>query len=343
MKCWLDDKLESDKIETRVPIYAVDDINRKFEFSLLERSNGIAISYHYERASLSDEKLEILDSNSKGIKTLYFIDKKNAINNVQYPERLMKVQKRQGYCILLEVGSTNYYDAKVKVVFYTQDARALWREVKFIEGFLKDFSFGDNNELLFENKRIETLLYEAKEKFLKEVEEERFKIKEEEKLLAEKLERERLREKAKRIEEENYKKQLKSVSEKLPKNSESTDIFPQVVVCSKDVESFDFSMQDKKIKNEFGDRLYKCRFCGKVSTSNQFDEFGGRGEINNGICKECFTKSDVQEIIYNGLEKKDNSDVCPKCGGKLVKRSGRFGVFKGCSNFPKCKYTKSIR
>jgi len=31
--------------------------------------------------------------------------------------------------------------------------------------------------------------------------------------------------------------------------------------------------------------------------------------------------------------------LCPKCGGKLVERTGKFGPFYGCSNFPKCKYT----
>ena len=34
---------------------------------------------------------------------------------------------------------------------------------------------------------------------------------------------------------------------------------------------------------------------------------------------------------------------CPRCGGGLVHRSGKNGGrFKGCSNFPKCRYTKSI-
>ena len=31
---------------------------------------------------------------------------------------------------------------------------------------------------------------------------------------------------------------------------------------------------------------------------------------------------------------------CPDCGGKLVQRSGSKGVFWGCKNYPKCKYTE---
>lgn len=34
--------------------------------------------------------------------------------------------------------------------------------------------------------------------------------------------------------------------------------------------------------------------------------------------------------------------ICPKCGGKLIKRSGKFGAFLGCSGFPGCRYTEKI-
>lgn len=33
---------------------------------------------------------------------------------------------------------------------------------------------------------------------------------------------------------------------------------------------------------------------------------------------------------------------CPKCGKDLLKRSGRFGDFVGCSGFPKCNFTCSL-
>lgn len=31
-------------------------------------------------------------------------------------------------------------------------------------------------------------------------------------------------------------------------------------------------------------------------------------------------------------------EKCPKCGSTIVLRNGKFGEFKACSNFPKCKY-----
>ncbi len=35
--------------------------------------------------------------------------------------------------------------------------------------------------------------------------------------------------------------------------------------------------------------------------------------------------------------------ACPKCGGKLGVRSGRFGPFIACTTYPECKYTKPLK
>ena len=34
---------------------------------------------------------------------------------------------------------------------------------------------------------------------------------------------------------------------------------------------------------------------------------------------------------------------CPQCGGDLVERGSRRGVFYGCSNYPECRYTNNRR
>jgi uncharacterized protein with PIN domain len=52
-------------------------------------------------------------------------------------------------------------------------------------------------------------------------------------------------------------------------------------------------------------------------------------------------KTHVQAIHNNVKEKKNkiDNDICPRCGGNLVTRNGKYGSFKGCSNFPKCRFT----
>jgi restriction system protein len=55
----------------------------------------------------------------------------------------------------------------------------------------------------------------------------------------------------------------------------------------------------------------------------------------------------INESIQKSMEKepktinvKNNEIIiCPSCGGELVKRTGKNGLFFGCSNFPECKYS----
>ena len=54
------------------------------------------------------------------------------------------------------------------------------------------------------------------------------------------------------------------------------------------------------------------------------------------------TEDGKQSVFVLELEGSKNSDVpsmrCKECGGEMVKRSGPYGVFYGCINFPKCTY-----
>lgn len=59
------------------------------------------------------------------------------------------------------------------------------------------------------------------------------------------------------------------------------------------------------------------------------------------------TRKDEQQHIQKASEVvlKNRMSVsngkCPKCGGQLVYRNGRYGSFYGCSNYPNCRYTLS--
>lgn len=48
------------------------------------------------------------------------------------------------------------------------------------------------------------------------------------------------------------------------------------------------------------------------------------------------------KAIHNDIRDKNNkieNNICPKCGGNLIARNGKYGKFKGCSNYPKCRFT----
>jgi len=53
------------------------------------------------------------------------------------------------------------------------------------------------------------------------------------------------------------------------------------------------------------------------------------------------------EEKYKTIDKKEiteekSDQICEKCGSAMIIKIGRFGKFLACSNFPKCKNTKSI-
>ncbi len=49
-------------------------------------------------------------------------------------------------------------------------------------------------------------------------------------------------------------------------------------------------------------------------------------------------KEHVQNIKQT--QREIDNKICPRCGGALVLRKGQSGKFYGCSNYPKCKFTK---
>ena len=49
-------------------------------------------------------------------------------------------------------------------------------------------------------------------------------------------------------------------------------------------------------------------------------------------------KEHIQEIQNTKTMLGDN--ICPRCGGDLVLRHGKYGDFYGCSNYPECRFIK---
>ena len=54
------------------------------------------------------------------------------------------------------------------------------------------------------------------------------------------------------------------------------------------------------------------------------------------------TEISTQEHVKNIRAQQRNVEhgICPRCGGNLVLRNGKYGEFFGCSNYPKCKFIK---
>lgn len=51
------------------------------------------------------------------------------------------------------------------------------------------------------------------------------------------------------------------------------------------------------------------------------------------------------KYVKRNIQQRDedvNALVCPNCGGILQLRNGQYGGFYGCSNYPRCKYSKPV-
>lgn len=298
LKCWLDEKLNVSDVETRVPICLVGDTARKYEFSFVSRTSKFAVSYSCNRANLSDEKMEILRANSSGIRLIYIVDALNSCGNGQYPEALMKVQERQGYCLLLDVEEMEYSTAKLSAVFYAQDCTGLWREIEFAAGALREFSISEYGRLLYQNAPLAALCEWKKSEFEREGQQEKIRREQQMKELLERPEREQ-KQRPKRTQTlpvrrpQNTKSERQRAMEKLVHEKEEAgrraqkkqreEAFRQTLAEQ-------LNQQETQVIDPDGNRWVKCRYCGRVDKTTAFSSYGGRGSVNLGTCKICDRK-----------------------------------------------------
>lgn len=359
LKCWLDDKLQTGNVETRVPISIIGNTDKKYEFSFLSRAKKVAVSYSHERVNLSDEKFDILQANSDGIKLIYIVDIMNSGGNGQYPEALMKVQDRQGYCLLLDVEEASYNDAKMYAVFYAQDNDGLWKEIRFADGPLSDFTIAENGLLQYRNKELAALQAVKSKSFERSMQDERAwregekkRREEEQKQRQESAERRRL-EFLKQREEAEKERKKRQEEVRIRREKEEAERRAEIKRREDDFRknmADNFTQQHTQIRDAEGNRWIKCEYCGLIAKENEFTSYGGTNHINLGICKSCSSKSFSRrvsmavtpEVETKPLQIKYDASVCPECGGKLREKNGQYGSFIGCSNYPKCRYTRRI-
>ena len=58
------------------------------------------------------------------------------------------------------------------------------------------------------------------------------------------------------------------------------------------------------------------------------------------LLKKDFYKELEKEI--NKISPNTENKKCPECGGNLIVRKGRYGLFLRCSNYPKCTHIEKL-
>lgn len=374
LKCWLEDKLKADDIEDHVPVSAVGDTKRQYEFSFLSRSKKIAVNYCRKRENLSDEKLEILDANTRNIRVIHVVDSANADTGGQYPEGLMKVQSRQGYGLFLEVDDYDYFKASMRAVFYTQDLDGLWKELAFAKGMLAEFDIVDNGEIRFCGQSLVHLLTEEQQRFdaeqlveQKKREEAEARRREQEVRRLEKLQKRREEEAKRQAEwEDNFRRRKEEYELEQARQAEEAEkiriereLKKREEVARREEErrqreddfkkniAEGFIQQETKVFDSDGKQWFRCEYCGKIASEEEFPIHGGIGKFNLGTCKACIGKLREKRLAERTETTKPHKNesyrkLCPNCQVELVKREGRYGLFLACPNYPACRFTRNI-
>ena len=127
----------------------------------------------------------------------------------------------------------------------------------------------------------------------------------------------------------------------------------QTIISRKYVETVDKALAP----TELGEKV--CEFMEKYFTSIMNVKFTADMETKlDEIATKDIAWQDVISSFYNDFEAqlhiadkdshkfktpaKETDMVCPECGHKLLIRTGKFGEFLACSNYPKCKYIGQV-
>ena len=93
---------------------------------------------------------------------------------------------------------------------------------------------------------------------------------------------------------------------------------------------------------EFFSNLINVKYTAKME--NDLDKIADGNLIWYNLLNEFYKEFEpMLSDAFTNMEKKqakETGELCPNCNSSLVIRSGKFGKFVACSNYPKCKYIK---
>ncbi len=98
------------------------------------------------------------------------------------------------------------------------------------------------------------------------------------------------------------------------------------------------------IASQEAGRTKECPRCGNLLSIDAFADSSLVTGVGR-ICTECKTRRGPARQIKPQASTKQATALngCPKCGSKMVRRTGKYGAFYGCSTYPKCRGTRKIR
>ncbi len=112
--------------------------------------------------------------------------------------------------------------------------------------------------------------------------------------------------------------------------------------------------------NDYVDTLQLARYCLPQLHHHRLvdlaEHYGISSEGAHRALADCRMNQQVFELLGRELAKRaasqpvspigdecDSLRICPKCGSRMVPRSGKFGRFYGCTGYPVCRHTEKLK
>ena len=110
--------------------------------------------------------------------------------------------------------------------------------------------------------------------------------------------------------------------------SKSNRCKDEIALMNKEIDSLDSLLKGANILKS------TCPTCGLPMISIKKKGQKGREHVClDPNCGKEVSKRRAPEVV----------GTCPECGRDLLKRSGRYGDFVGCSGFPQCRFTCQVK
>ncbi len=128
------------------------------------------------------------------------------------------------------------------------------------------------------------------------------------------------------------------------------------ILVGHNIHSFDMKFLDqavrefykKELDNDYIDTLFMARSCLKELDHHRLVDVAACFHISTEGAHRALSDCMMNQKCFEEMGKrmaaapqKQSVGKCPRCGGELVKRNGRYGPFYGCGNYPLCRYTRN--
>ena len=104
----------------------------------------------------------------------------------------------------------------------------------------------------------------------------------------------------------------------------------------------EIGIETNKKLQEFFSNIINVKYTADMES--KLDDIADGVTIWNELLEKFYKEFEpMVENAFDNMEKKElekTGETCPECGGDLVVRTGKYGKFVSCSNYPKCKYIK---